>query len=959
MNANFPKKEEKVLKFWTENKIFEKSIEQRRGCPLFSFYDGPPFATGKPHYGHILATTIKDTVLRYWTMKGYYIPRRVGWDCHGLPVENLIEKELGIKNKSGIEEMGIEKFNAACRASVFRCVSDFQKVLKRVGRWANYKGAYATMDNDYIESVWWVFKNLWDMGLVYKDYRVVPFCPRCGTPLSNFEVNQGYKEIEENSVYLKIKIRDDRFKDVYFLVWTTTPWTLPANVGLAINPKADYVEVEENEEKLILAKERVRVLSGDYKTIETFKGKDLLGLEYEPIFHYLEEARVKNIEKAFRVFAADFVTLEEGTGIVHIAPMYGEDDFNLGKREKLPFYHTVGKDGRFKKDIKIFAGKFVKDADPLILEYLKEHGLFYKEEKVKHNYPFCWRCDTPLLYYALETWYIGVAKFKSQLIENNKKIHWVPGYIKEGRFGKWLEGAKDWSFSRSRFWGAPIPIWKCQKCGSYKAIGSVKELETEIKDLHRPFVDRVSLKCDKCGGEMKRIDDVFDCWFESGSMPYAQWHYPFENKELVEKSFPADFIAEGLDQTRGWFYTLHVLATALTLKDVGLGNGKPAFKNVIVNGIILSESGQKLSKRLKNYPDPSLVFDKYGVDSLRYFLLSSTPIGEDYRISEKAIASVLRSIVSTFWNCLVFFETYKEKDFKPKSGFKPRSLLDKWIVSKLNRLNEEIRKWMDLYDITKASRPISEFIDDFSNWYIRRSRSRLQKPLSKGEKEEASQTIYFVLKKLSVLTAPFLIFISEEIFQKLRGEEDKESVHLTDFPEVNEGDIDLKLEEKMEIVRRIVALALKERAEKRIKTRQPLRQLKVRDLEVGLEEELIKLIKGEVNVKEVIFDSKIKNEVELDTKITPNLRKEGQIREIIRYIQAMRKNAGLKPKDEISVQYSGTVSLNRLLSENKAFILEEAKAKDLRPGQRSEGVFIRERLVEFGQEQLWLAIKRI
>ncbi len=968
MNSNFSKKishnlpvqkwgpegEKKILKFWEKKEIFKKSIEQRKKAPFFSFFDGPPFATGKPHYGHILATTIKDSVLRYWTMRGYYIPRRVGWDCHGLPVENLIEKELNIKKKKEIEEMGIKKFNDTCRSSVFRCVNDFQETLKRVGRWADYKNAYATMDNNYIESVWWVFKKLWEGGFIYKDYRVVPYCPRCGTPLSNFEVNQGYKDVKENSIYLKFKIKDKKFKNTYFLVWTTTPWTLPGNVGLAISSKADYLEIKEGEENFILAEKRTGILRGKYKVLKKIKGRELAGLKYEPPFNYLSEIKPKNIENAFQVFPANFVNLEEGTGIVHMAPMYGEDDFNLGKKVNLPFYHTVNKNGQFKEDIKEFKGIFVKKADPLIVDSLKKSHLFYKEEEVTHSYPFCWRCDTPLLYYALETWYIRVEKIKKQLIKNNNKIHWVPAHIKKGRFGKWLEGARDWSFSRNRFWGAPIPLWQCEKCGEYKAIGSVKELGKKMKDLHRPMIDSVFLKCPKCGGKMHRVEDVFDCWFESGSMPYAQWHYPFENKKLVEKTFPADFIAEGIDQTRGWFYTLHVLASALTIKDIGLGRNKPAFKNVIVNGVILAEDGQKLSKRLKNYPDPSLIFDKYGADSMRYFLLSSTPIGEDYRISEESIVSVWSAIISTLWNSFVFFETYKEKDFKVKRNFKPKQPLNRWIFSRLNRLNKEVVKWMNAYELTKATRPFGGFIDELSNWYIRRSRLRFQKPANKKEKNEASQTLYAVLKKAGILIAPFLPFISEEIYQRMKNKKEKESVHLLNFPKADQDFIDETLEKKMETARIIVTQALAERAKIGIKVRQPLKELRTKNYKLRNEKELLELIKGEVNVKKIIFSSKIKKEIELDAKITPELREEGILREIVHTIQMMRKKAGLKPDDKISVLYKGSPQLNKILFAKRNLILKEIKAKSFT--LKKEEKFDVEKETQVNKENLWIGI---
>lgn len=900
--------EEKILKYWENNDIFHKSIKNRENCSYFSFYDGPPFATGKPHYGHILATTIKDAILRYWTMKGYQVPRRVGWDCHGLPIENLIEKEMGIKNKKEIEEMGIEKFNDACRSSVFACVTDFEDVLKRVGRWADYDKAYSTMENNYIESVWWVLKQLWNKDLVSKKYRVSPYCPRCGTTLSNFEVNQGYKEIKDKSIYIKFKI-----KEGYLLVWTTTPWTLPGNVALAVNPDLIYCLVENNNEKYILSKDRLIVLEGDYKIIKEMKGGELIGLKYEPMFDYLKD--IENIENAFQVVKGDFVSSEDGTGIVHINPMHGEDDFNIGKEYNLPFFHAVDLLGKFKEEIDDFKGIFVKEADEKIINKLKENNAFYKEEIFFHEYPYCWRCDSPLLYYATESWYILVNSIKEQLIKNNKEIHWIPDHIKEGRFGKWLEGARDWNFSRNRFWGTPIPIWECDQCKEMICVDSIKDLEEKsnikLKDLHLPYIDEIKIECLKCGKEMKRTSGVFDCWFESGSMPYAQWHYPFENKELVEKTFPADFIAEGLDQTRGWFYTLHVLSTALTIEDIGLGKDKPAFKNVIVNGLILDERGRKLSKKLKNYPDPKEIFDKYGADSLRMFLLSSTSIGEDYRFSEEKVKEVWRKIISSIENCYSFYETYRKEEEKESNN-----ILDKWIISKTERLNEEIIKLMDNYELTKSSRLFYDFIDDLSNWYIRRSRKRFQKP---EEIKEASFTLNYVLLKLVKLIAPFAPFIAEEIFLKLNKEK-IESVHLCDYPQAKKEYIDNDLEKEMQEGRDIVNLVLRERSEKGIKVRQPLNCLKIKK---EIKDNILDLIKEEINVKEVIVDKSINKEIELDLEITEALKEEGMIRDAIRHIQQMRKEKGFIPKDRIVILYQNSDFFDKIILKNKDIILKE------------------------------------
>jgi len=956
MLVNLPEIERKILKFWEKNKIFEKSIQKNKGKRFFSFYDGPPFATGKPHYGHILATTIKDAVLRYWTMKGYQAPRRVGWDCHGLPVENLIEKELGIKNKKEIEKLGIAKFNQLCRESVFRCVKDFEVTLKRVGRWADYKNAYATLDNDYIESVWWVFQQLWQQGLVYRSYRINAYCPRCGTPLSNFEVNLGYKEATDPSLYLKFKILDPSLAGAAFLVWTTTPWTLFSNIALAVNPTATYCLVKTKNESLVLAESRLSVLTEPYQIIKKFKGAELKEVAYEPLFKLAVDLG-KNKDRAFRVWPADFVSLEDGTGIVHIAPLYGQDDFQLAQTYQLPYFHTVDESGNFKKEVERWAGKGVKAVEKEIIAELAQRGLLYKQEEITHTYPFCWRCDTPLLYYALETWYIAVTKFKKNLLANNQKIHWVPGHIKTGRFGKWLAEAKDWAFARNRFWGAPLPIWQCQQCGAYRCVGSVKELGKKLTDLHRPAIDEVYLVCQQCGGQMKRVPEVFDCWFESGSMPYAQWHYPFENKKLVEETFPADFIAEGLDQTRGWFYTLHVLAAALTLKNIGLGKNQPAFKNAIVNGLVLDAQGKKLSKRLKNYPDPSEIFDKYGADALRYFLLASTALGEDYLFSAKQVENVYRQVILTLWHSYTFFETYREKKFKPQKRLVVKSQLNQWILSRLHSLIKESDQWWQQYELTKASRLIGQFVDDLSNWYIRRSRKKFQNPLDPAEKEEASQVLYLVLLNLVKLTAPLMPFLSDYIYQQLTAQ--PISVHLCDFPRFKPNLIKRALEKQMAMAREMASLALAERVKAGIKVRQPLSKLKIKNQKLKLSKELLDLIKEEVNVKEIVFDKNIKNEIELDTQITPELKEEGLVREMIRHLQEMRKKAGLKPSDKVWVGYQTTDELQTILLKNKELILKEARIKDLVLAEKNTARWLIDQEINLDNQALWLGLALI
>ena len=933
---NFSKIESKILNFWNKNKIFEKSIKQRKNAPIFSFYDGPPFATGKPHYGHILATAIKDSVLRYWTMRGYRAPRRVGWDCHGLPIENLIEKELGVKNRKEIESMGIKNFNKACKKAVFRTVDDFERILKRVGRWADYKNSYATLDNNYIESVWWIFSRLWKQGLVYKDYRVSPYCPRCETPISNLEVNLGYKDVKNRSIFVKFKIKSEKLKDSFLLAWTTTPWTLPGNVALAIDPKAKYIQVQVGDESIIVIENMLELFKGEHRIVKKIDGKDLVGTEYIPLFSSLDG--VNGYDKAFKVFPGSFVSTDEGTGIVHSATMYGIDDFELGKKFGLPATHTVDGSGNFTERVKEWSGRFVKDCEDDIIKNLRERGLLYMEKTQEHSYPFCWRCDTPILYYALKTWYIDVVKIKKQLISNNKKINWVPSHIKDGRFGKWLKGVKDWSFSRNRFWGAPIPIWKCKKCGEYRCIESTKELPKKIDDLHRPYIDKIKFDC-SCGGKMTRIEEVFDCWFESGSMPYASWHYPFENKKLAEESFPADFIAEGLDQTRGWFYTLHVLASALTIKDIGLGKEEPAFKNVIVNGMILAADGRKLSKSLKNYPDVNEIFDTYGADSLRYFLLSSTSIGEDYLFSSKGVEDIWRKVISTFWNSYVFFNTHRDKKFTSDKNFVPSDDLDKWIISRTNSVSLEITKWMEKYELTKAARPLEGLIDDLSNWFIRRSRRRLQRPKSIEEKEETSQTLYLILSDISKMMAPFMPFISEHMYQELsKMEKGKipESVHLCDYPIADSKKINRSLEKKMEAIRGIVKLALSERSKAGIKVRQPLALLTIKETGLKSRDPLISLIKDEVNVKKVIIDNKIEKDIILDIKLNRELEEEGFIREIIRQVQTSRKSANLSKKDKITIIISGPKAVEEVVLKWEEVLISETLAFGIRFSKKIE-----------------------
>jgi isoleucyl-tRNA synthetase len=953
--SQFAQKEEELIKFWEENKIFEKSIEQRKNAPVFSFYDGPPFASGLPHYGHILASALKDTVTRYWTMRGYKVERTVGWDCHGLPVENLIEKEKEIKSKKEILKLGkneydsIKIFNEACAASVFRCVDEWKNIFKRIGRWADYSNQYSTLDNEYIESVWWVFKELFNKGLIYKSYRVSPYCPRCGTPLSNFEVNQGYAKTRDPSIYFKVKIKDE--ENTSFLVWTTTPWTLPANVALAVGADIDYVKIKINGEFLILAKSRLEAIYkyySDFEIVEYYKGSQLKGWQYESIFDFYKDKLEK---KAWFVIEADFVSTEDGSGIVHIAPAFGEDDMEIGLKNNLPIILSVDSEGQFNQEVKPWAGKFVKQADSLIMEELKNKGVLISglEETIEHEYPFCWRCDSPLIYYALEAWFVAVTEIQDKLIYNNNKvlltdpsgikhegIRWVPEHLKEGRFGNWLEGVKDWNVSRNRFWGAPLPVWQCNKCENLKVIGGKEELgKKAIKDLHRPYIDDIKFDCTECGGEMTRVEQVFDCWFESGSMPYAQYHYPFSNKEKFESGFPADFIAEGLDQTRGWFYTLHVLATALF--------NQPAFKNVIVNGLILAEDGKKLSKRLQNYTEPGVLFDKTGVDAVRYFLLTSTPIGEDYRFSDRLVEETLRKTVMLLNNIYSFYALYEssmdfDKQFKPDNLINP---LDKWIVAKLNLLIKQVTEEMDNFDLTRASRPIMEFINELSTWYLRRSRERF-KGDDENDKKSALSTMKYVLTNLCKVSAPFLPFVSEDIYRKLKSE--KDSVHLEDWPEIAAELIDTKLLEQMEIVRKIIEQALAVRAEAGIKIRQPLGRLYI--TKKSLPEDLFYLIKDEVNVKEIIVSDEFpegenfkigadeNTKVCLEITMTEPLKLEGYARELIRNINALRKKQNLSINDLVVVNYqTDSAELKKTINEFDHEIKNSTLTKEFVEGQ--------------------------
>ena len=889
---SFPQIEEEILKNWQENKIFQKSLEKEAPKGDYSFYDGPPFATGTPHYGHIVASLMKDVVPRYWTMNGFRVERKWGWDCHGLPIENIVEKEMKIKSKKEIvENIGIERFNDACRSKVLVFADEWKKFIPRMGRWADMEHPYSTMDSDFMESIWWVFKTLYDKKLVYDGHKLMHVCPRCETTLSQSEVSQAYKDVDEPSLVLKFKLLDE--KQTYILAWTTTPWTLPANSFLTVGQNIKYVKVQCNNEYYILARDLApKILEGhEYKIIEEITPKELAGKKYQPLFPYY-----KDLENAFQVIIFPNVDENEGTGIVHMAPAFGDqEELEFSYQNKIdPIVH-ITMDGKYKKEVELMAGKVVKKDDQKIIDYLTKSGNIFHAFNYHHAYPHCWRCDTPLINYATSSWFVNVTKIKDQMLNLAEKIHWVPNHIKEGRFGKWLAGAQDWSISRQRFWGSVLPIWKCNQCDGMVVFGSKAELQdrskTEIIDLHKDKMDKITFPCNKCSGVMQRVPDVLDCWFESGSMPYAQLHYPFANKEKFENNFPADFIAEGVDQTRCWFYYLLVLSVAL--------QKKIPFKNVIANGIVLAADGQKMSKRLKNYPDPQKVIDKYGADALRYYLLISPVMHADTLLfSEKGVDEIYKKVILILNNVLSFYKMYEDKSIKMHDG--SQNILDRWIIAKLNLLIKEVTSGMQKYDLVLAARPIAEFIKYLSTWYLRRSRSRF-KGDNIDDKQNALATTKYVLHTCSKVIAPFMPFIAEHIYLAIDAQ--KESVHLESWPEHDQKLIDEKLLQDMEQIYILVEKGLAMREEAKIKIRQPLSKFQISNFPSAsssgprgkFQNELLQLLKDEINVKEIV----ISTEFLLDTTITPELKQEGMFRELVRGINALRKKQNLTINDKV------------------------------------------------------------
>ena len=868
-DMNFVDREKETEKFWEDNHIFEKSMEDREGCPQYMFYDGPPTANGKPHIGHVLTRVIKDMIPRYRTMKGYEVPRKAGWDTHGLPVELEVEKALGLDGKDQIEKYGVEPFIKKCKESVWKYKGMWEDFSNTVGFWADMDDPYVTYHNTFIESEWWALKKIWDKGLLYQGFKIVPYCPRCGTPLSAQEVAQGYKDVKERSAIVRFKVKDE---DAYILAWTTTPWTLPSNIALCVNPEEDYAKVKAADGytyyMAVALLDTVLGKLGDeengvkaYEVLETYKGQDLEYKEYEPLYQCAYDCAAKQNKKAFYVTCDTYVTLTDGTGVVHIAPAFGEDDAKVGRKYDMPFVQLVDEKGEMGKTTP-FAGLFVKKADPEVLKDLDGRGLLFDAPKFEHSYPHCWRCDTPLIYYARESWFIKMTAVKDDLIANNNTINWIPESIGKGRFGDWLENVQDWGISRNRYWGTPLNIWECE-CGCQHSIGSIEELKSmsdncpdEI-ELHRPYIDNVTIKCPKCGKEMHRVPEVIDCWFDSGSMPFAQYHYPFENQELFEKHFPADFISEAVDQTRGWFYSLLAISTLIF--------NKAPYKNVIVLGHVQDENGQKMSKSKGNAVDPFDALEKYGADAIRwYFYINSAPWLPN-RFHGKAVTEGQRKFMGTLWNTYAFFVLYANIDefdaTKYTLEYEKLSVMDKWLLSKLNSAIKAVDEDLANYKIPEAAKALQSFVDDMSNWYVRRSRERFWAKGMEQDKINAYMTLYTALVEICKTAAPMIPFMTEDIYQNLVRSIDAnapESIHLCDFPKVNEAHIDKELEENMDRVLKLVVMGRACRNTANIKNRQPIGQMYVK-ADFELSEFFDAIVADELNVKNVTFTQEVRD----------------------------------------------------------------------------------------------------
>ena len=1005
--------EQKVSNLWKDKDIIKKNFDMNKGKKYFVFYDGPPTANGMPHVGHIETRVMKDIIPRYKVMKGYYVPRKAGWDTHGLPVELEIEKKLGISGKEQIEKYGVEKFVKECKESVFKYVGEWEKMTNKVGFWLDMQNPYVTYHNNYIESVWWALKELWKKGLLYEGHKVMPYCPRCGTALSSHEVAQGYKDVKDLTCIAKFKVLDK--ENTYILAWTTTPWTLPSNLALCVNKSYTYAEYKVNIgseeepkfENYILAKDLAPTVLKDkeYELVKEFKGEELLGTKYEQLIPFC-----KPDGKAFVVLHGDYVTLEDGTGIVHLAPAYGEDDSLVCKQNDIAFVNLVDKSGKFVDDVEPWKGRFVRDCNEDICKWLAEQNKLFSKEKHLHSYPHCWRCDTPLLYYPKESWFVKMSALRNELVDNNNKVGWYPDTIRTGRFGKFLENVIDWGISRDRYWGTPLPVWKCD-CGHLECIGSIEELKEKAVDcpdeieLHKPYIDKVHLKCSKCGKEMTRFKEVIDCWFDSGSMPYAQHHYPFENKEEFEKQFPAGFISEAVDQTRGWFYTLTALGTALF--------GRTPFENCIVLGHVLDEKGQKMSKSKKNGVDPLVLLETVGADATRWHFYTAAAPWLPKRLGIKSVQETQRGFLATLWNVYSFYVLYAEIDkFNPLEykDFVSDNIMDKWIISKLNTLIKEVDEKIDKYDITSAAIQIGEFTDSLSNWYVRRNRERFWGTELTDDKIGAYVTLYEVLVKLIKVSAPFVPFMTEEIYQNIVVNIDKdakESVHLCLWPEYDSSKVDKKLEQEMDLAYLIVKLGRSARNSVNIKNRQPLSEMliSVKDLP----EYYSDIVKDELNVKKVELGADMKefvsfeikpnlpvlgreygklipkikekiaefnqmelatkvqaggteyieideNQIELssenllvtmqgkdgfafagngeigvviETEITPELREEGYLREILSKVQNMRKDSGFEVMDNINLYVSGNEMLEKIVEKFEDTIKHDTLGKNI------------------------------
>jgi len=960
-----------ILKFWNEKKIFEKSVEQRPENRPYVFYDGPPFATGLPHYGHILSSVIKDIVPRYWTMKGYRVRRRWGWDCHGLPIENIVEKELIVSGKKQIEEtVGVAKFNETCQSKVLTYTKEWKKMIDRIGRWIEFDNAYKTMDSTYMESVWWALKTIWDKGLIYEGRKVLMYCPRCETPISKAEVamDNSYKNIIEEAITVKFKILDSKElnlpENTYMLAWTTTPWTLPGNTALYVATDAYYALVKLKDEHYIVGKNRLmNYFDGKkFEVLQQFRGRDLVGVTYQPFFDIPAMKETK--KRAWYVDVADFVGIDDGTGIVHSAVMYGEEDYEMALKQDLPQVSMLDSKG-FYTDVvpKFLQGQYYKDAERDIKKELEQRGLLFLRESYTHSYPHCWRCDTQLFYNAIGAWFINIQKIKKLLIKLNEKINWYPDHLKHGRFLNILETAPDWNISRNRYWATPLPFWKCSgergtgdegRCDHVTCIGSVQEMKEKAinfnevyktdkvrkMDLHKHLADKIKLKCDKCGSEMMRIPEVIDCWVESGSMPFAEFHYPFENEEIFKKHFPGQYIGEYVGQVRAWFYYMHAMAVLL-FDDI-------SFENCVVTGNILNDKGEKLSKSKRNFIDPWAIIEQYGVDSLRYYLMTSTVMqAEDMFFNDREIRDIYNKVFNILWNVLTFYEMFANGGTRNKEQGTSENLLDKWILVKLQVLIRDVTEHMDNYDTVRACRPIKEFVDELSTWYVRRSRDRF-KGKDELDKQNALATLHYVLLTLSKVMAPFTPFIAERIYLQLKTnnkqQTTKESVHLEEWPTADIK-IETKILEEMEKVRKIVEMGLALRSEANIKVRQPLSKFTAYGLQLTAEME--KIVAEELNVKEIVSEEVSGDgwimredsglEVALNIEITDELKKEGLVREIVRTVNQMRKEQKLTINDLVKIEYSTQDEvLKSVFEEYNEEIKRHVLADELKEGEHGE-----------------------